>query len=182
MRRILVFTCLALIALIAVLWVRRTPVKPAKPLTVATPSAANSGAPIPAHPSKIGALAAEIPPDSISAIANNLDAPSGSTEQDLRILNDVFVAWQTNFPHDGNPVGENDEITAALAGDNRLHFAFIAPTNRAINSQGQLCDRWGTPFRFHQVSGTDMEIRSAGPDRKFGTADDVQFAPERNSP
>ncbi len=137
-------------------------------------------APPAARTAKLAALAAQIPPESISGIANALNAPGGSIQKDLEILNEVFVAWQTNFPHDGNPVGENDEITAALAGDNRLHFAFIAPTHPAINAAGQLCDRWGTPFRFHQLNGTDMELRSAGPDRKFGTADDVQFAPGGN--
>jgi hypothetical protein len=130
-----------------------------------------------AHPSRVAALAAEIAPNSISPIAADLNAPGGSIHHDLEILNEVFGAWQTNFPHDGDPVGENDEITAALAGGNRLHFAFISPRHSAINSQGELCDRWGTPFRFHALSGTQMEIRSAGPDRKFGTNDDVEFAP-----
>ena len=128
----------------------------------------------------MAALAAEIPADQISPEANALDAP-GTTAHDFEILNQVFITWRTNFPRDGNPVGENDEITAALAGDNPLHYAFISPRLRAINGRGELCDRWGTPIRFHQVSGTDMELRSAGPDRKFGTADDVQFAPGRNS-
>jgi hypothetical protein len=40
-----------------------------------------------------------------------------------------------------------------------------------------LCDRWGTPLRFHQLSGERMEIRSAGPDRKFGTPDDALWSP-----
>lgn len=151
----------------------------AAPTRRAAPADRHAAAPAARTP-KLAALAAQIPPESISGIANELNAPGGSIRQDLEILNAVFVAWQTNFPHDGNPVGENDEITAALAGDNRLHFAFIAPTHPAINAQGQLCDRWGTPFRFHQVSGTDMELRSAGPDRRFGTADDVQFAPAGN--
>lgn len=126
---------------------------------------------------KIAALAASISSDAISPIANDLNAPGGDIRRDLDILNSVFVAWQTNFPREGNPVGENDEITAALAGDNPLHFAFVSPRHPAINVRGQLCDRWGTPFRFHQLSGTQMEIRSAGPDRRFGTTDDVEFAP-----
>jgi hypothetical protein len=109
----------------------------------------------------------------VSHLADQLNAPEGTIRHDLEILNEVFTAWQTNFPHDGNPVGENAEITAALTGDNRFHFAFIPRNHPAINAAGELCDRWGTPFRFHQVSGTQMEIRSAGPDRKFATADDV---------
>lgn len=126
---------------------------------------------------KLAALAASLGDDSISPIANDLGAPGKTIQRDLQILNEVFGAWETNFPHDGNPVGDNDEITAALAGDNRLHFAFVSPTHPAINARGELCDRWGTPFRFHALSGTQMEIRSAGPDRKFGTADDAEFAP-----
>jgi hypothetical protein len=77
----------------------------------------------------------------------------------------------------GNPVGENSEITAALTGRNRLSYAFILPGSPAINSKGELCDRWGTPFFFHQLSGERMEIRSAGPDRKLWTPDDEVLTP-----
>jgi len=112
-----------------------------------------------------------------STIANDLNAPTVAIRRDLEILNELFVAFQTNFPRFGNPVGENAEITAALTGENSAKFVFISPRHRAISARGELCDRWGTPFRFHQVSGTRMEIRSAGPDRKFATPDDVEFAP-----
>jgi hypothetical protein len=42
-----------------------------------------------------------------------------------------------------------------------------------INARGELVDYWGTPFFFHQLSGTEMEIRSAGPDRVMWTVDDL---------
>lgn len=74
-------------------------------------------------------------------------------------------------------MGENAEITAALAGKNPLQLALIPKNHPAINAEGQLCDRWGTPFRFHQISGDRMELRSAGPDKQFGTADDALLAP-----
>ena len=117
------------------------------------------------------------PADGASPIAEKLNAPSGTIRHDLEMLNEVFAAWQTNFPHDGNPIGENAEITAALEGQNKLRFAFISPQNPAINARGELCDRWGTPFFFHALSGTQMEIRSAGPDKKMWTADDVASSP-----
>jgi len=112
-----------------------------------------------------------------SPIADALNAPDGTIRHDLQILDELFGAFHTNFPRLGNPVGENAEITAALTGANPAKFVFISPRHRAINARGELCDRWGTPFRFHQVSGTQMEIRSAGPDRKFATGDDAEFAP-----
>ena len=74
-------------------------------------------------------------------------------------------------------MGENSEITAALKGRNKLGFAFIPVDCPAINRKGELCDRWGTPYFFHQLSGEQMEIRSAGPDRKLWTPGDEVLPP-----
>jgi hypothetical protein len=74
----------------------------------------------------------------------------------------------------GNPVGTNPEITAALNGENPKQIRFIDPENGLrINGKGELVDSWGTPFFFHQLSATDMEVRSAGPDKIMWTADDL---------
>lgn len=107
-----------------------------------------------------------------------LNRPDSTITRDLDTLSQVFDAWRTNFPREGNPVGENADITAALTGENPHGFALIPKNHPAINAEGELCDRWGTPFRFHQLSGERMEIRSAGPDRKFATADDAVWAPQ----
>jgi hypothetical protein len=112
-------------------------------------------------------------PATEAATIGALNAPARAITDDVRLLQDVFVQWQTNFAATGNPVGTNAEITAALCGDNALNLDLIPRNHPAINKRGELCDRWGTPFRFHQRSGTDMEIISAGPDRDFATADDV---------
>ena len=74
----------------------------------------------------------------------------------------------------GNPVGTNPEITAALSGNNPKGINFIkAEDGMRINGNGELVDPWGTPYFFHQLSGTDMEIHSAGPDRIMWTPDDL---------
>ena len=74
----------------------------------------------------------------------------------------------------GNPVGNNAEITAALAGNNPKHLNFIqAEAGLRINENGELVDPWGTPYFFHQLSAHDMEIHSAGPDLKMWTYDDL---------
>lgn len=106
------------------------------------------------------------PPLETAHLADDLNSARTDIRADLRLVTELLDAFRTNFPRDGNPVGENAEITAALAGKNPLRFAFIAPTHRAINARGELCDRWGTPFFFHAESGTLMKIRSAGPDKK----------------
>jgi hypothetical protein len=119
----------------------------------------------------------EIPALETSELAANLNAKDFTIQRDLQCLNEIFSAWQTNFPSVGNPVGDNQEITKILCGDNRLRFAFIPPNHPAINSKGELCDRWGTPFFFHSLSANFIEIRSAGPDKHLYTKDDSVLSP-----
>ena len=71
----------------------------------------------------------------------------------------------------GNPVGTNVEITRALNGDNPRHVHFL--DGARLNDQGELIDDWGTPYFFHQLSGQQTEIRSAGPDKQMWTSDDL---------
>ncbi|HUG12632.1 MAG TPA: hypothetical protein VMM36_16570 [Opitutaceae bacterium] len=142
-----------------------TPETPA----VATKAALASNSPAPASrpaPSR------EAP----SALAAGLNAPDGTVERDLLIVDSVFEAFRTNFPGGGNPVGENNEITAVLTGRNSLGLQLIPRGHPAINHRGELVDRWGTPFFFHQLSGDAMDIRSAGPDKVMHTDDDAVLA------
>lgn len=149
----------------------RTPPAPRLSSTASSASSAStsgvSAQPVPAEPVKLERL----------DLAKDLNAPEKTAREDLQLLDSVFSVWQSNFLKEGNPVGDNAEITAALTGKNSLHVAFIAPDHPAINAKGELCDRWGTPFFFHQQSGFRMGITSAGPDHIRGTADDVVFAP-----
>ena len=72
-----------------------------------------------------------------------------------------------------NPVGTNAEIMKAIIGANPRGAKLGPPEGMSLNGFGELVDQWGTPYFFHQMSGTHMEIWSAGPDRKMGTTDDV---------
>ena len=110
-------------------------------------------------------------------LADDLNLPGRDIRSDLALLASVFGAWRSNFPGQGNPFGDNREITGKLLGRNPNGIIFLQPDNRALNSRGELCDRWGTPFHFHAESGTRMEVRSAGPDRKFWTEDDATLVP-----
>jgi hypothetical protein len=70
-----------------------------------------------------------------------------------------------------NPVGNNSEISRVLLGKNSQGKKFL-PDNAHLNAKGELTDRWDQPLFFHQISAKEMEVRSAGPDRKMWTADD----------
>jgi hypothetical protein len=159
---------LALIILAVLLWRGRS----------AAPEVATLGTPGTTARSKTEAPKSKIPlPLDLTNLATDLNSPAHDIAADLRIVSTMIDTYRSNFPHDGNPVGDNREITAALAGDNRLRLALIPKNHPAINRDGELCDRWGTPFFFHAESGTQMGIRSAGPDKKLFTADDVVRSP-----
>jgi hypothetical protein len=110
-------------------------------------------------------------------LADDLNLPGGDIRSDLAIVSSMVAAYRSIYPGKGNPVGDNRDIVETLLGANPNGIIFLWQGNRAINAQGELCDRWGTPFFFHAESGTKMEIRSAGPDRMMRTADDVIVIP-----
>ncbi len=72
-----------------------------------------------------------------------------------------------------NPVGTNREIMKALMGENPKGARFGPPEGQSLNENGELIDRWGTPYFFHQMTKDWMEIRSAGPDRRMWNEDDL---------
>ena len=116
-----------------------------------------------------------VPLEPRSELADQLNAAGGTIQADLRIVAGIVDTYRSNFRE--NPVGTNAEITAALMGRNHLLLILIPHDHPAVNMKGELCDRWGRPFFFHQLSGTKMEIRSAGPDRQLWTDDDVVLTP-----
>jgi hypothetical protein len=101
--------------------------------------------------------------------------PTAAPLPPLTILDNARVMIHNYHDRFGeNPVGNNAEITAALLGKNPKQVTFITEESGLhTNDQGELLDGWGTPFFFHQVSSKEMEIRSAGEDRKLWTFDDL---------
>jgi len=171
-RPTLFFIPLALLLVAWLLWLRPAATAPLpSTASVSTPSSVGTST------QKLATPSATPAPTEVSHLADNLNAPTADIRADLRIVSDILATFRSNFPRDGNPVGNNAEITAALAGQNKLRFAFLPPTHSAINPQGELCDRWGTPFFFHAESGSKMEVRSAGPDKKLYTPDDAVSSP-----
>jgi hypothetical protein len=107
-------------------------------------------------------------------IVGSADAPPTNISPQIVLENMRRAVVNYGSTFSGNPVGTNPEITAALNGENPKQIKFIDPeAGLRINGEGELVDPWGTPFFFHQLSATDMEIRSAGPDKIMWTADDL---------
>ena len=107
-----------------------------------------------------------LPPESL------VPRPAGKTpENEVQRIQGTVRKYRAAFGE--NPVGSNPEITRALAGKNPSSAKFLDPATATLNDKGEMLDDWGTPYFFHPVSGSIMEIRSAGPDRKLFTADDI---------
>ena len=99
---------------------------------------------------------------------------SPDSQKARHVMDDLqFVLRDYRTAVGGNPVGTNAEITGALLGNNIGQVKVALPDGTTVNGLGEMCDPWGTPYFFHQLSATRMEIRSAGPDRRMWTEDDV---------
>ncbi|MEZ0388203.1 MAG: hypothetical protein ACAI34_14115 [Verrucomicrobium sp.] len=101
--------------------------------------------------------------------------PDSRPEDDLHAIAHAFENLIL-LVKGGDPfrIGANEEFAAALRGKNRAQMRFLPDSHPAFNAQGQLVDRWDTPLFFHASSHDRIDVRSAGPDRKLWTEDDLQ--------
>ena len=107
---------------------------------------------------------------------NNKDAPDTGPKNetvfdDVQTVSTLLEEFRRSFG--AMPTGElNDEIVRRLQGENPKGIAVLPKTHPSISADGELLDRWGTPYRFHPESAWHMTVRSAGPDKKMWTSDD----------
>jgi hypothetical protein len=121
---------------------------------------------LPATPAPSAALVLPGSSSRTTSVAEDISEELSAVDSTIRSFQAV---------HGENPIGSNAEITSALLGNNLKQIKLEVPVGSQINGDGQMCDRWGTPYFFHQVSATETEIRSAGPDRQMWTGDDSQM-------
>jgi len=110
-----------------------------------------------------------------SPLIQELHAPDGTVARDLRILQNIFTDYRLSVKT-GNPSGTNAEITAALTGKNKFYLAPIPPNYAAISEKGELLDRFGKPYFFHNLSANTLEIQTTGPDGRHHTSDDIKLS------
>jgi hypothetical protein len=124
----------------------------------------------PAMPAPLAPAAAAPNPSAPPTPASTPEATEGALlemDQLILMIRDFRTIEGTN------PVGTNAEIMKAVMGGNSKEAKLGPPEGQSLNGRGELVDRWGTAYFFHQMSATHMEIHSAGPDKTFGTADDL---------
>jgi hypothetical protein len=101
-----------------------------------------------------------------------LNQPDQSAREDIQAVHTMLADY--HFVFGEVPLGGlNEEITRGLRGDNPKKIIFLTARAGGASASGALLDRWGTPYFFHKLSRDVIDLRSAGPDHKFWTADDV---------
>lgn len=136
------------------------------------PEAPSGGGPPPALDALSAAPKMEpASPPALPAVAQTAESSSLPPRTILENMSRTIQQYASMLGE--NPVGTNPEITSALQGENSKHINFLKDDGNRVNARGELVDAWGTPYFFHQISGHEMEIRSAGPDRVMYTGDDL---------
>lgn len=103
----------------------------------------------------------------------NYGTDESSGKEDFRklttFLDSVFLLVKKRDTAD---YATNEDLALFLKGSNPHQTAFLSADSPALNKEGQLIDRWGSPIIVHPISRKLLEIRSAGPDQKPYTEDD----------
>lgn len=166
LRKPLIPALVALIGLgvLAEIWYSRRAGIPDSPSPTPAPSASISAEVIPPLPT------GSLPPLSSPTPAPTFAPPDEAAMIEIDKVNLMLRDYRTIAGE--NPVGTNAEIMAAVMGGNEKRATLGPPEGVKLNDKGELIDRWGTPFFFHQISREHMEIRSAGADKILWTEDD----------
>ncbi len=117
-----------------------------------------------------------------SPLADGLNAPAATARDDLRTVLNILTRYRESFG--AFPAfADNPQLVNAIAGANPQRLGLLPRDHPAVNAAtGELLDRWGTPYFFHALSRQQIELRSAGPDRRLHTEDDLVLASAPPSP
>ncbi len=167
--RQLLIPLLLLIAVAGILWLIRGP--------VVVPPATTSPAP------PVVVIAPALLPARIATPENPLHSwerllvADGSPREDLAALVDLTTNYLQAVPSSRRPaLGFNEDLARALVDRDALGDAAL-PANHPALIEGKLVDRWGRPWQVHPLSANVLQLRSAGPDGRLYTPDDLVAPP-----
>lgn len=96
--------------------------------------------------------------------------PVGTT--DLKSVTNALEQYKELFG--SYPEGDNFKVAKALLGGNPKQIVFLDNyKERFTDAAGALADTWETPLLIERDGNDQVRVRSAGPDRIFGNADDI---------
>jgi hypothetical protein len=158
--RQLLLPLLLLVAAGCLLWLMRRPMTP--------PARTSPPALLPAR---------NATPDNPLHSWERLLVADGSPREDLAALADLTTNYLQAVPSARRPaLGFNEDLARALTDRDALGDAALPATHPALVG-GRLIDRWGTPWQVHPLAADVLQLRSAGPDRRLYTPDDLVAPP-----
>ncbi|MGC6466170.1 MAG: hypothetical protein ACON38_18365 [Akkermansiaceae bacterium] len=89
-----------------------------------------------------------------------------------RFVDSVFLLVKNR---DTSEYATNEDLVLFLQGKNAYGEPYLGSKSSALNEEGQLIDRWGSPIIVHPISQKLLELRSAGPDQKPYSGDDFTW-------
>ena len=109
-----------------------------------------------------------------SPLAAELNSPSYDARHDVATLHTMLRQYlRITQRRPGPPIGNDSDLARTFTGHNPMKLVVLPASHPALTSDSRLRDRWATPYFIHPRGNQAFEIRSAGPDRKLFTADDL---------
>ncbi len=122
------------------------------------------------------------PPEDVSPLAVELNSGRFPAQHDVDLLHTLLRQYLRRLGRrEALPLGNDSDLAKVLGGQNPMKYASLPPNHPAFAPDGRLRDRWGTPYFVHPLAPGSFEIRSAGPDRKLFTSDDLIADPTGGS-
>jgi hypothetical protein len=113
-----------------------------------------------------------------SPLAAEFFSRSGNAARDVQIVHEMLRLYlRAMHQRQGFPIGNDSDLVRVLTGHNPMHLVILPSDHPGVRADGRLCDRWGTPIWVHARGNNAFEIRSAGPDLRMFTSDDLVANP-----
>jgi len=99
--------------------------------------------------------------------------PETQTTALILTLKEMLATYrEDNGAYPDSP--ENYLLVKSMSGQNPSKKNYYSFSDQSfLNANKEIVDSWGTPLRFDFKGKDDVLIISAGPDKIFGTADDI---------
>ncbi len=122
-------------------------------------------------------------PTSSESLLTGYGDPATPPIEDLRKIHRVVTGYFSVVKDAQRfPIGGNEDLAAALRGENPNREVFVRAGNPVFSREGLLIDRWGSPLIVHPEAWRALELRSAGPDKIPHSPDDLVLSPAGISP
>jgi hypothetical protein len=104
-----------------------------------------------------------------AACSRKIQATTATLERNIRVDYEAYLQDGGDFFE----FNSQKEFTSKLSGNNARKVRYLVLTTYPLDKDGEIIDEWGRPLQIKRPEKTKLEIRSAGPDGKFMTPDDI---------